>query len=201
LFPGIKISPQTIWPKNETDIAIEKPVPPGWTAIAHDILYDLNALWDRWWPYPPGTIPRYWIHTSGIADWSFSWPYPHTDTWVPWAVTWLYGPEHWWPNVPENAFPRATANLPNISPHFFYPLWGDNGAENYWWNLMYPGWYNSWDRDNYWYDDGVLTLYGPSSRFNSDGSLDAEWTNEWASLSVTRVASPEGDETERIVTP
>jgi hypothetical protein len=29
LFPGIKISPQTIWPKNETDIAIEKPVPPG----------------------------------------------------------------------------------------------------------------------------------------------------------------------------
>lgn len=185
LFPAVKISPQTIWPKQSN------PEP------TKDILYELDVL-----TYLGNPIP-YGIHTGwsiSFNPWSpGEWGSAPSLSRSPGSITY---PNH--PStvvIPTDMLARPTANLPNLSPHFFSPHGWLDWAENYWWNLMYPGWYNSGAWDDYWYDDWVLTIYGPSSWFNSDWSVDVEWTSEWASLTVHRVSSFQWDETERVVTP
>lgn len=168
LFPAVKISPQTIWPKI---------INPWWEPTA-DILYELDSL-----GFPYG------VHTWG--------------SFTPWVWGWSFTPGHIsYPNhpatvtIPTDTLAWPTANLPNVSPHFFSPTWWENWAERYKRNLMYQWWYNAGARNDYRYDDGVVTLYGRSSRWNSDGSINTEWTSEWASLSVHRVQKPQWDQTD-----
>jgi len=195
LFPAVKISPQTIW-GNHT----------WWPWITKDILHELNDLTNHF-PPPGGSptpyfVPYYgthtpWIHTPGTASWTYVSRSPWT--WINWHITW----NHVCTLVPQDQIEWPTANLPNVSPHFFSPHWWVDGAENYGYNLVYPGGFRFIDvdtipeRDNYWYDDWVVTLYGKASWFNSDGTGWTEWGSEWASLSVHRVQAPQRDEVDR----
>ena len=164
LFPAVKIDPRVIWP-NQVSIAPTR-----------DILDELDALSPKYWTFShtPGLASGIGVsRSSGSA-----------------SVVWNYSLINWWPNVATNEIPWPASNLPNVSPHYFSAHGGIDGAANYWRNLTYPG--GNWDSAFWVYrrDDGVVTLYGPSSFLNSDGEMltgsNLEW---WASLSVHRVNS------------
>jgi len=174
IFPVVKISPQTIWPKNTTGLGVTDET---------DILYELNALTPKYWTFS---------HTSGTAS-----GVGVTRSAGAASVVWNYLNTAWGPNVATNSFPWIPSNLPNVSPHYFARTWWLDWAEHYWRNLMYPGGYHAGARDDYRHDDWVVTLYGKASWFNSDGSGWTEGDSEWASLSVHRVQSKQRDEVNR----
>lgn len=173
LFPAVKISPQTIWPKQQN------------SAATKDVLHEIDE----------NVSPVYGEHSA----WSASWLYV---SWTPGHVTWNFDVAHGWQSIWTDEFWRPAANLPNVIPHFFTPSWGMDGAENYWWNLLYAGWYNAWGWDDYRYDDWVLTLYWPSTWRNSDWSWWEEyWAWSWATLAVHRVTNRQWDEEDYIPAP
>jgi hypothetical protein len=195
LFPAVKIDPRVLRPKQERFTTTT----PGGDQDVCDVLYELNAK-GMWPPYTPDKMPWYG-NTYHVEDlYSDSWPYSnliHTQLWSAW-ITWNFSATKWWWNVPNNALPWIPANLPNVSPHYFTPngMW-TNGAENYGWNLIYPGGNGDGAFGEYRRDDWVVTIYWPSSRFNSDWSWTV-WKADWATLAVHRVNNKQSDEIDYI---
>lgn len=194
LFVWIKIDPRTKRPMLTTGIWV-----PGTDACGVDIIYDLNALTPD---------PAFWTIVHVDDERPYSWPYPWTSHTVDGDayINRNYAADAGWRNITNHQISRWPANLPNIVPHRWGPSGGMYWAQNYWYNLIYPGWYNDtpdWDWYhfiNFRYDDWVVTLYWPAWRWNSDWEW-LEWESDWASLSVHRVSSLQWDEIDYVITP
>lgn len=159
LFPAVKIDPRVIRPKNTNYTATK------------DVLHELDL----------DISPAY--GTFSHTPWSASGPDVSRTAWYA-SIVYNYTANIWWPVVGMNTLPRPAANLPNVSPHYFTPHGGLDGAAAYGWNLTYPGGNGDNAFWEYRRDDGCVTLYKPSTFFNSDWEWVMEGSSEWASLSV-----------------
>lgn len=193
LFPAVKIDPRTRWP-NQSDCTPNTvtypPNPPS--PISNDLLVELAqtvitfpaAQWygeHTPWVFTPWDDASWEDVTRSPGD-SFAW----------WAITWNFQEQNL--RVPNNIFNRPTQNLPNLSPRYFRPTWGQDGAENYGWNLWFPGWQVYVNTESFWKyrdDDGCITLYGNADwRYNTDATPWKQWAdNSSSSLTVHRVNS------------